>query len=81
MTQARGTFTTLDKYTFQVDDNIYEQMKNDPKMVYDYVVNAINSKDRSKVDADRLLTSDVAYNESDLLNLVTIDSLEEGLSK
>ena len=81
MTQARGTFTTLDKYTFQVDDNIYEQMKNDPKMVYDYVVNAINTNDRSKIDADRLLTSDVAYNEADLLNLVTINNLEDGLSK
>lgn len=80
-TKVTGTFTTLDKFTFQVDKEVYNQMKQDPKMVYDYVVNAINSKDRDAVSADRIVTSDVAYNSSDLLNVLSIQDLEDSLDK
>ena len=80
-TKVTGTFTTLDKFTFKVDKESYNQMKQDPKMVYDYVVNAINEQDRNAISTDRIVTSDVAYNSSDLLDVLSIQGLEDSLNK
>ena len=80
-TKVTGTFTTLDKFTFAVDKEVYNQMKQDPKMVYDYVVNAINNQDAKAFKADRIVTSDVAYNQADLLDVLSIQGLEDSLNK
>lgn len=81
MTPKQGTFTLQDTYSFVVDDATYEAMKKDPSLVYSYVAEAINARDSSKIEAERKSTTMVTYDKADLLSELTINELEEGISK
>ena len=78
---AEGTFVTTNNYKFTVDKETYEKMKADPALVYDYCVSAINSKDESKITAERLNTVSVAYNQADLLHKLDINKVNKELSE
>lgn len=81
VTPKQGTFTLQDNYSFTVDKETYEAMKNDISLVYDYCAQAINSKDSSKIQAKRISTTSVTYNNADLLNKVNINGLENEVTK
>ena len=75
-----GAFTTLDRYNFSVDEEIYNQMKQNPEMVYDYVVEAINNK-QSLFSAERVGTANVSYDEADFMDVLDISGLEDSLER
>jgi len=79
--KAEGTFVTTNNYKFTVDKETYEKMKNDPALVYDYCVSAINSKDHSKITAERINTVSVPYNEADLIKRLDIKDINKELSE
>ena len=81
VTPKQGTFTLQDNYSFTVDKETYEAMKNDISLVYDYCAEAINSRDSSKIEAKRISTTSVTYNNADLLNKLDINGLENEVTK
>ena len=81
ITPKQGTFTLQDNYSFTVDKETYEAMKNDISLVYDYCAEAINQRDSSKIEAKRISTTSVTYNNADLLNKLDINGLENEVTK
>lgn len=68
VTKKEGSFVTTDNYSIQVNDELYNEMKNDTSLVYDYCVDAIENKQDEKMDAMRYSTNYVTYDNADLLN-------------
>ena len=75
-----GTFIVEDNYKLTVDEQTYTQMKENPSLVFDYCVKAINNKDNSKITAERVSTTSVTYNSADLLHKLDIDNLNKELT-
>lgn len=75
----QGTFTIGDNYSFVVDENTYNAMKNDISLVYDYCASAINEKDNGKISAERKSVTSVTYDNADLLNNLDINGLENSV--
>lgn len=78
---AKGTFTTIDQYVIKVDDKTYEAMKADQKEIYDACAETINGNKLVSIKADRKLTSYVTYDAADLLDVINMQGLDNGLAK
>lgn len=75
----QGTFTLQDSYTFTVDEQTYQEMKNNQSLVYSYVAEAINNGDASKFEAKRINTKTVTYDNADVLTKKNINDIEKGI--
>ena len=56
-------------------------MKTNPSLVYDYCVQAINSKDSTKFTAERISTTSVTYENADLLQKLDINDVNKELGE
>ena len=77
---CEGTFVTDDTYKFTVDEQTYDQMKQDNSLVYTYVTEAINECDNSKISADRNTTNYVTYDAADLLSYFDMNKVADEYS-
>ena len=76
-----GVFTLQDTYTIVVDKELYEEMKNDHSLIYNYCAEAIKNKDSSKIEVVRNSTTSVTYNKADLLKELDIKEVGREFSK
>ena len=78
---AKGEFTTIDRYTLTVDQQTFDAMQKDPKLVYDYCATAIKAGDETHIKAQRQLTSMVTYDEADALKQLDMPTIEDELCR
>lgn len=78
---ARGTFTTIDRYTITVDQQTFDAMQQDQKLVYQYCATAIKAGDENNIKAERQITSMVTYDEADLLSQLDMPTIEDELCR
>lgn len=77
---AKGTFTTVDQYIVKVDEKTYENMKANPKLIYDACAQTIKGDPVVELEADRKLTNFVTYDEADLLDVKDMHTMDSELS-
>ena len=79
--RAQGTFTTIDRYTITVDQQTFDAMQKDQKLVYEYCATAIKAGDENNIKAERQITSMVTYDEADMLKQLDMPTIEDDLCR
>lgn len=74
-----GTFMIVDNYSVSFSQSDYQAVKENYALIYDYVAEAIENTDDSKLEVKRVYTNDVTYDCADRLSHFNVQEVVKNL--